>query len=56
MRFPPEQTLGVIRLKIHPATEEKIRQAIRRALLLLRDINMAGRLAVVDEDKIRIRR
>jgi predicted nuclease of predicted toxin-antitoxin system len=31
MRFPPEQTLGVIRLKGHPATEERVRQAIRRA-------------------------
>jgi predicted nuclease of predicted toxin-antitoxin system len=53
--FPPEQTLGVIRLKVHPATEERIRQAIRRALLYLQDIDLAGRLAVVDEDKIRIR-
>jgi predicted nuclease of predicted toxin-antitoxin system len=56
MRFPPEQTLGVVRLKVHPATDERIRQAIRRALLFLQNIDMAGRLAVVDEDKIRIRR
>lgn len=32
MRFPPERTCGVVRLKIHPATEDKIRQTIRRAL------------------------
>lgn len=56
MRFPPERTLGVVRLKVHPATEERIRQMIRRALLLLENIDLAGRLAVVDEDKIRIRR
>jgi predicted nuclease of predicted toxin-antitoxin system len=55
MRFPPERTLGVVRLKVHPATEERIRQAIRRALLFLQDIDITGRLAVVDEDKIRIR-
>ena len=55
MRFPPDQTLGVIRLKVHPPTEERIREAIRRALLYLQNIDIAGRLAVVDEDKIRIR-
>jgi predicted nuclease of predicted toxin-antitoxin system len=55
MRFPPAQTLGVVRLKVHPATEERIRQAIRRALLYLQNIDITGRLAVVDEDKIRIR-
>jgi predicted nuclease of predicted toxin-antitoxin system len=55
MRFPPEKTLGVVRLKVHPATEERIRQAIRRALLYLQNIDITGRLAVVDEDKIRIR-
>jgi predicted nuclease of predicted toxin-antitoxin system len=55
IRFPPEQALGVIRLKVHPATEERIRAAIRRAMLLLQNIELAGRLAVVDEDKIRIR-
>lgn len=56
MRFPPEQTCGVVRLKVHPATEDRIRQAIRRALLYLQHIDIAGRLAVVDDDKIRIRR
>jgi predicted nuclease of predicted toxin-antitoxin system len=55
MRFPPEQTLGVVRLKVHPASEERIRQAIRRALLFLQNVDMAGRLAVVDDEKIRIR-
>lgn len=55
MRFPPQQTAGVVRLKAHPATEEKIRAAIRRAVLFLRSIDLAGRLAVVEEDKIRIR-
>ena len=56
IRFPPEHTLGVVRLKVHPATEERIRQSIRRALLFLQNIDIAGRLAVVDEERIRIRR
>jgi hypothetical protein len=55
MRFPPEQTLGVVRLKVHPASEDRIRQAIRRALLFLHNVEMVGRLAVVDDEKIRIR-
>jgi predicted nuclease of predicted toxin-antitoxin system len=55
IRFPPEQTPGVIRLKVHPATERKIRATIQRAVLFLENIDLAGRLAVVDEDKIRIR-
>jgi len=55
MRFPPERTLGVVRLKVHPATEEGIRQAVRRALLYLQDSDITGCLAVVDENKIRIR-
>lgn len=54
MRFPPERTLGIVRRKVHP-TEERIRQFIRRAVLFLQNIDIVGRLAVVDDDKIRIR-
>jgi len=56
IRFPPEHTPGVERLKIHPPTEERIRQAFRRALVLLHNIDLTGCLAVVDENKIRLRR
>lgn len=56
IRFPPEHTNGVVRLKVYPPTEESIRQAIRRALLVLENIDLAGRLAVVDGERIRIRR
>jgi predicted nuclease of predicted toxin-antitoxin system len=56
IRFPPERTSGVVRLKIHPPTEQRIRQAIRRALSLLANTDLAGCLAVVDEDKVRVRR
>lgn len=56
VRFPPERTSGVVRLKVHPPTEEKIRQAIQRALALLQRADLTGCLAVVDEQKIRLRR
>jgi len=55
IRFPPENTPGVVRLKVHPPTEQRIREAIRRAMSLLRDIDLAGRLAVVDDTKTRVR-
>ena len=56
MRFPPAGTSGVVRLKIHPPTEDRIREALRRALLLLLNVDLTDRLAVVNEKKIRIRR
>jgi predicted nuclease of predicted toxin-antitoxin system len=55
LRLPPAQTLGVLRLKVHPATEERIREALRRAMLFLENIDITGRLAVLDDDKIRVR-
>jgi hypothetical protein len=56
IRFPPKHTPGIVRLRIHPPTEEAIRLALRRAVLLLENIDLTGRLAVVDERRIRIRR
>ncbi len=53
LRFPPEHTTGVVRLKVHPPTEQKIRHSIRRALGLLENTDWA---AVVDDNKVRIRR
>lgn len=55
IRFPPESTPGVVRLRIHPPTEAAIREALRRVLLLVRNTDLRGRLAVVDQRKIRIR-
>ncbi len=54
--FPPANTPGVVRLKVRPPTEERIRQAIQRALLLMQDVDLTDCLAVVDEHKIRIRK
>ena len=55
LRFPPEHTPGVIRLKVHPPTEANIRETILRALRLLVHTDMTGKLAIVDRDKVRVR-
>jgi predicted nuclease of predicted toxin-antitoxin system len=54
-RFPPAATPGVIRLKIHPPTEELIREQIQKALRVLKDTSLEGCLAVCHGDVIRIR-
>lgn len=48
IRFPPEPTPGIIRLKLHPAIEGSIASALRRAAQGLQGINLAGKLATVD--------
>jgi predicted nuclease of predicted toxin-antitoxin system len=55
LRFPAAGTPGVIWLRLHPPTEAKIGLALSRCLAALTAENLAGKLAVVDEDKIRIR-
>jgi predicted nuclease of predicted toxin-antitoxin system len=55
LRFPTAGTPGVVRFRIHPAIEEAIDAAIRFAIPRLAEMNLAGKLVVVDERKIRIR-
>ena len=55
LRFPPAGTPGVIRLKVHPPVEVAIRLQLQKTLILLKDMPMAGRLAVSHGDMIRIR-
>ena len=55
LRFPVENTPGVIWLRLHPPTESKIREAVGRCLAIVKSEDFSGRLVVVDEDKIRIR-
>lgn len=55
VRFPPAATPGVVRFRIHPATEEAIDVALRFAIPRLAGISLAGKLVVVDGSKIRIR-
>jgi predicted nuclease of predicted toxin-antitoxin system len=55
LRFPPSETPGVVRFRIHPATEAAIDAALRLAIPRLSQMSLAGKLVVVDERKIRIR-
>jgi predicted nuclease of predicted toxin-antitoxin system len=55
LRFPTAGTPGVIRLKIHPPTEEAIGEQIHKTLEVLKDTPLAGCLAVSHGDVIRIR-
>lgn len=55
LRFPAENTPGLVRLRLHPPTEQAIRDTLRKTLLLLKNIELRGRLAIVEPNKIRIR-
>ncbi len=55
LRFPVENTPGVIWLRLHPPLETKIQEAIARCLAIAKMDDLSGKLVVVDEDKIRIR-
>ena len=55
LRFPPSGTPGVVRFRIHPATEEAIDAALRLAIPRLAQMSLAGKLVVIDERRIRIR-
>ena len=55
LRFPPAETPGVVRFRIHPAIEEAIDAALRFAIPRLAKMSLAGKLVVVDERKIRMR-
>ena len=55
LRYPPAETPGVLRFRLHPATEEAIDTAIRWAVDRLAGEQVAGKLVVVDGKRIRIR-
>jgi hypothetical protein len=55
LRFPPENTPGVIWLRPWPPTESAIQDLIDGALRQLADIPVAGNLVVVEPGRIRIR-
>jgi predicted nuclease of predicted toxin-antitoxin system len=54
-RFPPKNTPGVVRLKIHPPTEQAIQALLLATLSALQSHELRGKLAVADEHKIRVR-
>jgi predicted nuclease of predicted toxin-antitoxin system len=55
VRYPPKGTPGTIWLRLHPPSETKIEEALDRCLEKLGEGDLAEKLAVVDEDKIRVR-
>jgi len=55
LRFPPGDTPGVLRLRIHPPTEEAIREQLRVALGILKNTDIRHRLAVSHGKVVRIR-
>ena len=55
LRFPAENTPGIVRLRLRAPTEQAIRETLRKTLLLLKNVDLRGRLAVVEPNKIRIR-
>jgi predicted nuclease of predicted toxin-antitoxin system len=55
LRFPPDGTAGVIWLKPWPPTETAVVTLLDGALRQLADVSLAGKLAVVEPGRIRIR-
>src|SRR5215471_6327585 len=47
LRCPPAGTPGVVRLRLHPATEEAIDAMLRSAIRRLADVSVNGKLVVV---------
>jgi predicted nuclease of predicted toxin-antitoxin system len=55
IRFSPFDTPGVIWLRPRPPTEANIRSILAKWPNRLREIDLHGQLAIVEEDKLRIR-
>ena len=55
VRYSPSDTPGVIRLKVHPATEGSIDPLLRSTITRLTEVNLEGKLVVADPKRIRIR-
>ncbi len=55
VRFPPENTPGVIWLRPWPPTETMIEHLLDGALRQLAEITVVGKLVVVEPGRIRIR-
>lgn len=55
LRYSPSDSPGVIRLRIHPATEGAIDTLLRSTIARLSGVNLDGKLVVADPKRIRIR-
>lgn len=54
-RFPLKDSPGVIRLKIHPATELEISIQLEQAISLLNEFTLKNKLAISHKGIVRIR-
>jgi predicted nuclease of predicted toxin-antitoxin system len=54
LRFSPRGTPGVIWLRPRPPTEANIRTLLTKWLPRLSTVDLQGKLAIVEEDKLRI--
>jgi len=54
-RYPPGNSPGVLRLRIHPATEGAIDALLRSTIPRLVGISLKAKLVVADSKRIRIR-
>jgi predicted nuclease of predicted toxin-antitoxin system len=52
LRYPPAGTPGIVRLRLHPATEEAIDAMLWGAIPSLTDLDVSGKLVVVDDRRI----
>ena len=55
LRYSPSDSPGVIRLRIHPATEGAIDALLRSTIARLAGVSLEGKLVVADSKRIRIR-
>jgi predicted nuclease of predicted toxin-antitoxin system len=55
LRYPPSSSPGVIRLRIHPATEGAIDVLLRSTILRLAGMSLHEKLVVADLKRVRIR-
>lgn len=55
LRYSPSDSPGIIRLRIHPATERAIDDLLRSTILRLAGMDLDGKLVVADPKRIRIR-
>lgn len=55
LRFPPTDTPGVLRLRVHPPTESSVASVLSDCIPRLEGLELRGKLIVVDGRGIRIR-
>lgn len=47
LRYPPEETPGVVRLRLHPATEDAVDEMLKRAIPRVAEARIRGKLVEI---------